>query len=68
MADKDVRRIPLPRRYALILGPLLGAAAGCSGFLSLDWRSALVMVALFTIIGSVAGVLIYLYDIKRRKR
>jgi hypothetical protein len=68
MTDKDIRQIPLPRRYALLLGPLLGAAAGCSGFLSLDWFSALVMVALFAIIGSVAGVMLYVYDVKRRKQ
>jgi hypothetical protein len=68
MTDKDIRRIPLPRKYALLLGPLQGAAAACSAFLSMDWFNALIMVALFSVIGGVAGVLVYLYDVKRRKR
>lgn len=56
MTEEDIRRILLPRKYALLLGLLVGAATGCTGFLSLDWFSAVTMVALFAIIGSVAGV------------
>jgi hypothetical protein len=33
----------------------------------MDWFSALAMVALFGSIGGVAGVLIYFYDLMRRK-
>lgn len=34
----------------------------------MDARDALVMVALFSVIGLVAGVLIFFYDLKRRSK
>lgn len=66
MTETDIRRLPLPRRYAMFLGPLVGAAAGCSGFLMLPPRDALVMVGLFATIGLVAGALVFLNDRRRQ--
>lgn len=67
MPQTDVRRIPLPRSYAILLGPLVGAAVGCSGFIQLKFKDALAMVALFALIGLIAGIVINIYDRNRAR-
>lgn len=66
--NRDPKRIPLPRRYALLLGPLVGAATGATGLLfNMNAKDVLAMVILFTIIGLLAGGIVFAYDSFRRK-
>lgn len=60
--DTDPKQIPLSRWYALLLGPIVGAATGLSAFLQNDADFAMIMVLLFAGIGAVAGGFIFVYD------
>ena len=67
MPENDPSKIPLPRKYAPLLGPVVGALAGSSAFLKMELKDASMMVALFSVIGLVAGLVVFLYDLKRKR-
>ena len=58
----DVKRMPLPGRYAIVLGPVVGAAIGLPAFLQRDAGFAWLMIGLFAAIGMFAGCFLCVYD------
>ncbi|MDG2221629.1 MAG: hypothetical protein P8L85_09625 [Rubripirellula sp.] len=57
-----VKRMPLPGRYAIVLGPVVGAAVGLPAFLQGNASFAGWMIGLFAAIGMIAGCSLCFYD------